>query len=282
MAATKAIYEVPIEAIPQNELRESYKIKSTKNYGIFRFIDGNRDVKHAAKIKKSIEAVGLLICPILCNEKMEIIDGQGRFTACKEMNLPVYYVIQSGVGIEEVRKMNSVSSNWNTGNYVHSYTQGEDTSDNYIFLESLHKQFPDFGFTFLASMGDPSGKTRSLKHIKNGEFKCSQSEYEYATTKLNYISKFVKYVREIGGNSDYMYRALSFCYENPDIDNNYLLQKFAQRYKAIQEVATIRGALESIQSAYNYHQDSAHDPVFLISDYDRYLLSCKKNKRRED
>ena len=99
---------------------------------------------------------------------------------------------------------------------------------------------------------------------------------------MNYISKFVKYVREIGGNSDYMYRALSFCYENPDIDNNYLLQKFAQRYKAIQEVATIRGALESIQSAYNYHQDSAHDPVFLISDYDRYLLSCKKNKRRED
>lgn len=260
------------------ELRYNYKVKSTTHYEWFKLVDGNRDVRHAAKIKKSIEAVGLLICPILCNENFEIIDGQGRFTACKELGIPVYYVQQKGIGIEEVRKMNSVSTNWTTGDYVHSYTSGEDVSESYILLESLTKQFPSFGIAFIASVASQRRDTHfSLKQIKNGEFQCTEDQYNAAVRKLSYINQFVKMVNQINGNSDYMYRALSFCYENSDVDNDYLLQKFKQRYKSIREVASVRGALESIQAAYNYHQDSTHEAVFLISDYDRYLMSVKKN-----
>ena len=275
----------PIEEIEFSsngrELRESYKIKSTTHYEWFKLIDGNRDVKHASKIKKSIEAVGLLICPILVNEKMEIVDGQGRFTACKELKLPVYYVQQKGIGIEEVRKMNAVSSNWKTDDYVHSYTEGEDISDGYIYLENLHKMFPHFGFTFLASVTNSRGDTQSLKNIKNGKFKCSQDEYEYAVKKLTWIAKFVKYVTEIGGNSDYMYRALSFCYENEQIDNDYLLEKFKQNYKGISEIASIKGAIENVQKAYNTHQDKYHEAAFIVSDYERHVLSVKKNNIRK-
>ena len=208
---------------------------------------------------------------------MEIIDGQGRYTACKELNLPVYYVQQNGIGIEEVRKMNSVSSNLTTGDYIHSYTEGEDISDGYIFLENLHKQFPDFGFAFLASVSNSKGEQQSLKNIKSGKFRCTQAEYESAIKKLSWITKFVKYVSEIGGNSDYMYRALAFCYENDQIDNSYLLEKFKQNYKGITEIASIKGAIENIQKCYNTHQDKYHEPAFIMSDYERYLLSVKKN-----
>ena len=257
-----------------NVLSDTYKIRSTKNYEWFRLIDGNRDVRHASKIKKSIEAVGLLVCPILVNEKMEIIDGQGRFTACKELNLPVYYVQQKGIGIEEVRKMNSVSSNWTTGDYVHSYTEGEDISDAYIYLEGLYKQFPDFGYSFLASVASGFEHTKILKDVKNGNFACSQKEYERAVTKLTWLQKFVPFVTSIGGKSDYMYRALSFCFDNDQIDNNYLLVAMEKKYKGVEEVASIRGALEKIQTVYNATKD--HDPAFIISDYDRYLMSIKK------
>ena len=259
-------------------LKDCYKVKSTTNYSQFRLVDGNRNIEHAEKIKKSIEAVGLLICPILVNEKMEIIDGQGRYTACKDLNLPVYYVQQPGIGIKEVRKMNSVSTNWKTGDYIHSYTTGEDGIEDYKILENLTKQFPDFGVAFIASIANQkSDRNGSLRRIKDGDFLCTDDQYEAAIKKLSYINEFTKMVSEIKGKSDYMYRALAFCYENPDVDNEYLLRKFGQRYKFIKEVASVHGALESIQSAYNYHQDATHQAVFLISDYDRYLLSISKN-----
>lgn len=267
------------ELLPE---RDTYKVRSTTNYFQFRFIDGNRDVKHAAKIKKSIEAVGLLICPILVNEKFEIIDGQGRFTACKELNLPVYYVQQNGIGIEEVRKMNSVSSNWVTGDYVHSYTEGDSTKDSYIYLQSLQKQFPDFSYTFLGTVANKAnGHTETIKNIKDGNFDCTLEGYENAVRELTYLNQFVQYVLAMGGKSDYVFRALDFCYDNEQVDNEYLLRKFKQGYKAFPEVASIRGALESIQMAYNNHQDADHDPIFIISDFDRYLMSVKKKNLKK-
>lgn len=275
------VVEVQVDSAGR-ELRESYKIKSTTHYEWFKFIDGNRDTKHAAKIKKSIEAVGLLICPILCNERFEIIDGQGRFTACKELGLPVYYVQQKGIGIEEVRKMNSVSSNWTTGNYVHSYTEGDDTKESYIFLQSLQKQFPDFSYTFLASVANKNkAHSETVSNIKNGNFVCTLEGYENAIAELTYLNQFVKCVLEMGGKSDYVFRALDFCYDNEQVDNDYLLRKFKQGYTAFPEVASIRGALESIQKAYNNHQDADHEPIFIISDFDRYLMSVKKKNMKK-
>ena len=37
--------------------------------------------------------MGFIKNPIVVNEKMEIIDGQGRFEVCKEKGLPIYYNI---------------------------------------------------------------------------------------------------------------------------------------------------------------------------------------------
>lgn len=264
------------------ELQETYKVRSTFCYGWFKFIDGNRDIRHAAKIKKSIETVGLLICPILVNENFEIIDGQGRFTACKELGLPIYYIQQKGIGIEEVRKMNSVSSNWTTGDYVHSYTEGSDKKDSYIFLQSLQEQFPDFGYTFLATIANQKkGNSETVKNIKSGNFNCTPERYEDAIEELTYLSKFVEYTLEMSGKSDYIFRALDFCYWHEQVDNEYLFKKFKQKYKAFSEVASIRGALENIERAYNTNQDAAHEPIFIISDYDRYVMSVRKKNMKK-
>ena len=37
-----------------------------------------------------------LVSPILVNEKMEVIDGQHRLQAQKELNLPTYYIKNKG------------------------------------------------------------------------------------------------------------------------------------------------------------------------------------------
>lgn len=55
----------------------------TNNYDQFKRLVGNREVnpKRVKTIKKSVEEIGYIPNPIIVNENMEVIDGQGRLQA---------------------------------------------------------------------------------------------------------------------------------------------------------------------------------------------------------
>lgn len=99
------------------------KIQSTTNYAMFKTLDGNRSVKdhRVDKIVQSIVDVGYITNPIIVNEKMEVIDGQGRLAALERLCLPVEYLVHEGIGIKECRSMNIHQSNWTDYDYVSSY-----------------------------------------------------------------------------------------------------------------------------------------------------------------
>lgn len=70
-------------------------MQETKEYDRFSFLTANRpvDYNHVNKIKKSLQEYGFLDSqPITVNNEMQIIDGQHRFVACKEMGLPIKFV----------------------------------------------------------------------------------------------------------------------------------------------------------------------------------------------
>lgn len=264
-----------------NALRETYKVKSTRNYAMFRFIDGNRDTKHAEKIKKSIEAVGLLICPVLCNEKMEIIDGQGRFTACKDLNLPVYYVVQDGLGIEDVRKMNAVSTNWSSRNYVYSYAHGSDAREGYKYFENLQKQFPMFGDPILVSAIDGTFGGGYSKKLNSGELKVDEGDYLRAIASLTYLQKFVDDAERIEGKVSKLYASILFAHTCDSVNDERLLAQFHKRYTAIRPIATIKETLRDLEDIYNYNIRSPYEPVALQSEYMRYTRALSAKRRKE-
>lgn len=89
------------------------------DYNKFKLIKGNRTL-HKTKylqLLKSMEQEVLSI-PIIVNEKMEIIDGQHRYHACRELGLPVLYCVCEGYSIEQVKRANLVSSNWTKEDYL--------------------------------------------------------------------------------------------------------------------------------------------------------------------
>ena len=79
---------------------DNAKQQST-NYDEFRTLNANRNVSenHVKQIKAAIETVGNLteVVPIIVNENKEIIDGQHRFEACKELGLPIFYTDRKSV-----------------------------------------------------------------------------------------------------------------------------------------------------------------------------------------
>jgi len=73
------------------------KIFYTTDYSKFNTLAGNRQVNiaHVKKLESSFDEE-YLISPILVNEKFQIIDGQHRFEAAKNLKLPIYYYMIQG------------------------------------------------------------------------------------------------------------------------------------------------------------------------------------------
>ena len=74
-------------------------IHTTKDYDKFKITKGNRtmDIAHKDKLKESMKIDDILsLRPILIRENGEVIDGQHRLTAAKELGLEIHYMIADG------------------------------------------------------------------------------------------------------------------------------------------------------------------------------------------
>ena len=72
------------------------KIFTSSDYSIFKLstlID-----QHYKKVLKSIKENDYTkYQPILVNNKMEIVDGQNRFLACKELGIPFHFIVSDEI-----------------------------------------------------------------------------------------------------------------------------------------------------------------------------------------
>lgn len=99
-------------------------IHESHDYDQFKLLDGNRALNQTS-YKKLIDSVKeeQLRIPIIVNERMEIIDGQHRFHAWKELGKPIFFIINRGYGMDQVKRANIVSSNWVLKDFLETYAQ---------------------------------------------------------------------------------------------------------------------------------------------------------------
>ena len=122
----------------QNKTAETaYNVYVTKDYSIFKRLVGNRDIPETriSKIVESIQTIGWIHNPIIVNEKMEVIDGQGRLTALQRLKMPVEYIVAEGAGNKECIYMNMNMVNWKLPDFIKSYA--EQGNENYQRLLGL-------------------------------------------------------------------------------------------------------------------------------------------------
>lgn len=87
-------------------------VYETYDYDKFHIMEkGNREIDHYKKIATQMNEQ-FLFTVIIVNEKFEIIDGQNRFLASKELHKPIRYIIVEGYGVEQVRMYNMEARNW--------------------------------------------------------------------------------------------------------------------------------------------------------------------------
>jgi hypothetical protein len=160
----------------------------TTDYSIFRTLTGNREPKspHVKRIAKSMKEKQLLV-PIIVNEKMELIDGQHRFLACKSLGLPVYFIIQNGYSIPEVQRINTASCNWGSTNFVQSYI--DTGNENYIVFKQFQDQFNLPVSCTMTLMGIESAN--DIKNFKHGMFSINKAGMDKAEAAAGWIKKLL-------------------------------------------------------------------------------------------
>lgn len=246
------------------------EIKSTKNYNMFKKLEGNRAISIARlnKIKKSIMAVGYITSPILVNENMEIIDGQGRYEVLKELDLPIEYIVQDGLSIKECIAMNINQTNWKFLDYVKSYSGKKNI--NYLRLNSLVQEFPLLSNTETLSIALLEvGKFDSIK-IREGNLEISEEQYEEAREKLKFVYDIINEYKNIT-RIRLLINAMLYCLYIDGIDKKRLKEKVISVLETgkIPPIPTVSEALQFIEEIYN--RNSKKDFFYIYTEYRKRL-----------
>lgn len=251
-----------------------YKVFVTNNFRIFHILDGNREVGRIGFIKKLIQKFGYMRMPILVNEKMEVIEGQHRLEACKDLNVPIHYIIQPGLGKEHCIALNIGRKNWSGRDYLHSNAS---TNYDYSLFEILTKKYPYSAGTILCTYdGSLTGGNYNTK-VKNGSLKCSDDDFRMADKILNWLSGFdgdiknaerrCKAEDKTFNGKDNIYKALIYAYKCPSLNTSLLTQRIHLHFDFFGDgVSGMTQAVSIIEKAYNYGCKN-ENKVDIYSDY---------------
>lgn len=247
---------------------EINKVYLEDDLSVFKIITGNRSVEpiRVKKIKASINAVGMIDAPIVCNENMEVIDGQGRLQACKDLGKPISYIVIKGLSIEHCRAMNLNQTNWQLTDYIRSYA--DEGNVNYVRLCEFLKD-SNFKIGIALDIVYKSSAGNHDKELKTGNFVFSEVNKAEAVTLATWLHQFdgIKTNRQ----RDF-YRSLSFCYRLQEVNKGTLVRKVLSDPKAFESIATEYECLGIIEDVYN-KRTSSDTLVYIQHLFDVWLDS---------
>ena len=231
----------------------AYNVYTTNDYSIFKRLPGNRDIPESriSKIVESIQSIGWVHNPIIVNEKMEVIDGQGRLTALQRLKMPVEYVVAPGAGNKECIYMNMNMVNWKLPDFVKSYA--EQGNENYQRLLSLMERYANGNLNIISTALYRISKAK-LRDIKEGTLQLTEEQYKAAIPRLEYIKPLLDKLdpKKLPGSIIMLMQTLVYYYDYEEVNKERLLYSVEKYiYNASPWVNNIDCEKE-IENAYNY------------------------------
>lgn len=244
-------------------------IYSSQEYSKFKKLNGNRSVLEQRKnmIIASIQERGWIRNPIVVNEKMEIIDGQGRFEALKKLNMPVEYVVAKGATISDCIALNIKQKNWTAEDYIQCYA--DMGYSDYIILNSLMGDYPGIKNSSLHILVGKNTKDGSSPQIKDGTF--TVYDPDSLKDRLNFAQDCLNIIGYGNGASRTWCSALKFVWFCEAIDKKVFLSKLNKCRSFLYPCVTVKQAIELLEKIYNY--SIKKNKVYFIPEYEKWVKS---------
>lgn len=224
------------------------KIQSTQDYKLFKRIRGNRKVirSHVNKLRSAFEENPKAIeyNPILVNENMEIIDGQHRFDAASQLELPIYYQKVPGLTLHDVQVLNSNTRTWTPIDFAEAFAEiGLESYKLYLAHKKKYKLAHDVTMAYVG-VGVPNTSTG----FRTGRFRAGdQKRTKQYSDWLVEIKKYVEYANLRPAAMAFLKVA-----QHPDYNHERMFEKLAKHGAEIESYTQHLDALRAFEKVYNH------------------------------
>lgn len=222
-------------------------IQITQDHSLFKRIPGNRKINqaHVNRLIRSLEnnATASKYTPIIVNENHEIIDGQHRLEALKELGLPVHYVVEKGLNLSDVQALNSLSKPWSPMDFARSFAEiGNQNYVTYIAFKEEFKLNHDILQNYL-SLDD--GITTLM--FKTGRLKVKdETKSRDLCKKLIGVGAYFEHFNR---------RSFAFAFkrmwENPEYEHKHFLERMESKGHTLSDFALPEDCLREMEKIYN-------------------------------
>jgi hypothetical protein len=225
------------------------QVQTTNDYSKFKIIGGNRNIMptHVSRLVKSMSEV-YLFTVITVNRRHEIIDGQHRFEAIKQLGLPLNYVVCPDYGLNEVQIFNQCSRNWTSQDFIDGYI--DLGNKNYQVLKDF---ITKYGFGSKESISILSGSYSSIggNHMhkfRSGEFQIKDLKKSLIfADRISSLGEFY-----IGYKRRSFVAAMVTMMNNKNFDFDEFYRKLKLQPKSLVDCTTTTNYIDLIEDIYNF------------------------------
>ena len=223
------------------EVSRLTEVYYTKDYHLFGFIKGNREINQTNlnNIKESLSKKQILESAIIIGidndsndgKPYKIIEGQHRFTACCELDLPVSFIIREDFDIKVMEKslsivelLNTASKTWDITNFM--YSKCLLGIKPYVLYNKLFEKYSSFEHeNILSILNRYKGDYRYVwfQQFKEGELLFTDEMYEQVDRDLSILNSMVPSIMN-SGKRQYI-KALTDIIYTPNLDIERLVTK---------------------------------------------------------
>lgn len=235
-------------------------IFETNDYDRFSFLDGNRGINdlHVKKLKQSMEAV-YLFALIIINEFYQIIDGQHRFLAAKELGLPIRFTIIEGASLADVHRYNAINRVWKDEDYLIGYCDLGYLY--YVKMKEFMDKFPEFSIlsalrilTQLSS-GVKQGTVDGKKVGNAGDFRSGKFIIPDLPKSYEIAERLQMFKPYFEGYTDPTFiSAMLKIFSNPDYNHAEMLTKLRIQPTALIPQRNIEQYRLLVEDIYNWRR----------------------------
>jgi len=245
--------EIKIAAKPKTAVvlpSQDHRVHVEYNYNKFKFTDENRDIKQANldKLAKSIKRVDMSdYFPVLVNEKMEILDGQHRFTVWKSLGMPIKYKMIKRADKEIIADINTAQATWGINDFIKN--QAALGNLNFVLLREDMKKHKITAMTLLSA----------ILGIKSYNDLVRNKTIVYRKQESNEVAMFmhdVQMFRDFSfGKMTRFYQAFAMFRQHPAYDHATMERQVKRWGHAhLNPQSNHMGYLRDLAAVYNYNR----------------------------
>ena len=242
-----------------NAIQSVGEIQETRNYDIFKFVKGNREINrsHVNRLKEKISRRDLKEIPILVgsldkNGKYPIYDGQHRFTAKSELNKSIRFIVVNKMRPDDISDINTDNSNWVSKNFLNKFV--EKGNEDYIYYRSFMENYGlqnKFSVT-TTILNNSSRRERAQEDdFDRGLFKVADKEESEDT--IQYINKILTEIDSSKCKNSFFYYSLLHAISHTGFNRSHFLKKVEKLSAKFKGATNSQEWLDIIDRVYNRH-----------------------------